>query len=57
MTVFLLLGGRKEKENSRRATESKRIRILKSQRVTPEKHRSRKKQVLVYFTLTMLNVC
>ena len=55
MTVFLLLGGRKEKENSRRA--SKRIRILKSQPVTPEKHRSRKKQVLVYFTLIMLNVC
>lgn len=55
MTVFLLLGGRKKK-NSRRATESKRTRSLKSQPVTPDKHRSRKKQVLVYFSLIMLNV-
>nr|XP_020757521.1 telomeric repeat-binding factor 1 isoform X2 [Odocoileus virginianus texanus] len=40
--------GRKRKENSRRATESKRIRILKSQPVTPEKHRSRKKQAWLW---------
>uniref|UniRef100_A0AC11DW80 Uncharacterized protein n=1 Tax=Ovis aries TaxID=9940 RepID=A0AC11DW80_SHEEP len=39
--------GRKKK-NSRRATESKRIRILKSQPVTPEKHRSRKKQAWLW---------
>ncbi|XP_005215574.2 telomeric repeat-binding factor 1 isoform X1 [Bos taurus] len=39
--------GRKKK-NSRRATESKRTRILKSQPVTPEKHRSRKKQAWLW---------
>ncbi|XP_043339589.1 telomeric repeat-binding factor 1 isoform X1 [Cervus canadensis] len=40
--------GRKKKENSRRASESKRVRILKSQPVTPEKHRSRKKQAWLW---------
>ncbi|KAM9689567.1 telomeric repeat-binding factor 1 isoform 2-T2 [Dama dama] len=40
--------GRKKKENSRRASESKRIRILKSQPVTPEKHRPRKKQAWLW---------
>lgn len=39
--------GRKKK-NSRRATESKRTRSLKSQPVTPEKHRSRKKQAWLW---------
>ncbi|XP_061294962.1 telomeric repeat-binding factor 1 isoform X2 [Bos javanicus] len=39
--------GRKKK-NSRRATERKRTRILKSQPVTPEKHRSRKKQAWLW---------
>ncbi|KAB0371635.1 hypothetical protein FD755_016573 [Muntiacus reevesi] len=46
--VETLQSGRKKKENSRRATESKRIRILKSQPVTPEKHRSRKKQAWLW---------
>ncbi|XP_057591569.1 telomeric repeat-binding factor 1 isoform X6 [Hippopotamus amphibius kiboko] len=38
----------KKKENSRRATESKRIRVLNSQPVTPKKHRSRKKQAWLW---------
>lgn len=46
-TVETSQSGRKKK-NSRRATESKRIRILKSQPVTPEKHRSRKKQAWLW---------
>ncbi|XP_057388025.1 telomeric repeat-binding factor 1 isoform X6 [Balaenoptera acutorostrata] len=42
--VETLQSGRKKKENSRRTTESKRISVLNSQPLTPEKHRSRKKQ-------------
>ncbi|KAB1256504.1 Telomeric repeat-binding factor 1 [Camelus dromedarius] len=40
-----LQSGRKEKENSRRATENKRIRVLNSQPVTPKKCQSRKRQL------------
>ncbi|XP_006202478.1 telomeric repeat-binding factor 1 isoform X1 [Vicugna pacos] len=43
-----LQSGRKEKENSRRATESKRIRVLNSQPVTPKKCQSRKRQVWLW---------
>ncbi|XP_057591563.1 telomeric repeat-binding factor 1 isoform X1 [Hippopotamus amphibius kiboko] len=46
--VETLQSGRKKKENSRRATESKRIRVLNSQPVTPKKHRSRKKQAWLW---------
>lgn len=48
MTVFLLLGGRRKK-NSTRTTESQKIRVVNSEPITPEKHRSRKKQVFVNY--------
>ncbi|XP_019780747.2 telomeric repeat-binding factor 1 isoform X5 [Tursiops truncatus] len=43
-----LQSGRKKKEKSRQATESKRIRVLNSQRLTPEKHQPRKKQAWLW---------
>lgn len=43
-----LQSGRKKKENSRRSTENKRLRVLNNQPVTPEKHRSRKKQAWLW---------
>ncbi|XP_057388022.1 telomeric repeat-binding factor 1 isoform X4 [Balaenoptera acutorostrata] len=46
--VETLQSGRKKKENSRRTTESKRISVLNSQPLTPEKHRSRKKQAWLW---------
>ncbi|KAB0398995.1 hypothetical protein E2I00_003582, partial [Balaenoptera physalus] len=46
--VETLQSGRKKKENSRQATESKRISVLNSQPLTPEKHRSRKKQAWLW---------
>lgn len=38
----------RKKENSRRSTENKRLRVLNNQPVTPEKHRSRKKQAWLW---------
>uniref|UniRef100_A0A8D0MBG7 Telomeric repeat-binding factor n=1 Tax=Sus scrofa TaxID=9823 RepID=A0A8D0MBG7_PIG len=46
--VETLQRGRKKKENSRRSTENKRLRVLNNQPVTPEKHRSRKKQAWLW---------
>uniref|UniRef100_A0A8D1TGW6 Telomeric repeat-binding factor n=1 Tax=Sus scrofa TaxID=9823 RepID=A0A8D1TGW6_PIG len=46
--VETLQSGRKKKENSRRSTENKRLRVLNNQPVTPEKHRSRKKQAWLW---------
>ncbi|XP_023982758.1 telomeric repeat-binding factor 1 isoform X1 [Physeter macrocephalus] len=46
--VETLQSGRKKKETSRRATESKRIHVLNSQPLTHEKHRSRKKQAWIW---------
>ncbi|XP_024621510.1 telomeric repeat-binding factor 1 isoform X1 [Neophocaena asiaeorientalis asiaeorientalis] len=43
-----LQSGRKKKEKSRQATESERIRVLNSQRLTPEKHQPRKKQAWLW---------
>ncbi|XP_070078278.1 telomeric repeat-binding factor 1 isoform X6 [Equus caballus] len=45
--LFLLLGGRRKK-NSTRTTESQKIRVVNSEPVTPEKHRSRKKQAWLW---------
>ncbi|XP_007453777.1 PREDICTED: telomeric repeat-binding factor 1 isoform X2 [Lipotes vexillifer] len=42
------LQSKKKKENSRQATESERIRVLNSQRLTPGKHRPRKKQAWLW---------
>ncbi|XP_065751108.1 telomeric repeat-binding factor 1 isoform X2 [Phocoena phocoena] len=39
---------RKKKVKSRQATESERIRVLNSQRLTPEKHQPRKKQAWLW---------
>ncbi|XP_065751109.1 telomeric repeat-binding factor 1 isoform X3 [Phocoena phocoena] len=43
-----LQSGRKKKVKSRQATESERIRVLNSQRLTPEKHQPRKKQAWLW---------
>uniref|UniRef100_A0A8C3X8J9 Telomeric repeat-binding factor n=1 Tax=Catagonus wagneri TaxID=51154 RepID=A0A8C3X8J9_9CETA len=46
--VETLQSGRKKEENSRRATENKRLHVLNNQPVTPEKQRSRKRQAWLW---------
>lgn len=54
MAVFLLLGKRKT-EKDRQATKRKRMSVLNNSPETSKNHRSRKKQVFVYYLKMILD--